>query len=116
MTEAPLSQEEIDRQKALFQLHDGFKNASPSQDLLEDVSVEVLPEEYRSGLRLRMDRNNFFIAFSDNPLDLEPTEEGYVPNAHIKRLPAMTMPRRLGVTLKEWVDGIREEESKHKQD
>lgn len=114
MTETPLSQEEIDRQNALFQLHDGFKNASPSQNLLEDVPTEVLPEVYRPNICLRMDRNNFYIAFSDNPQDLEPTGEGYVPNAHLKRLSAMTMPKRLGVTIKEWVDTIREEEKKQK--
>lgn len=114
MSETPLSQEERNRQNAMIKLHDGFKNAVSSQELLEDVPVEALPNGYRLNIRLRMDRNNFYVAFSDNPQDLKPTEEGYIPNAHLRILPAMTMPRRLGVTIKEWIDGIREEESKNK--
>ena len=114
MTETPQSTPNKDLQAALIQLQDDFTKAYLSQDLLEEVPVEALPDEYRTNIRLRQDKNYLYIAFSDDPKNLEPNEVGYVPNAHIKRISAVTGPRRTGSSIKEWVDAIREEAEKQK--
>lgn len=77
--------------------------------MLGDIPEDALPPEYRSAIKLRMDRNSFYVAFSDDPKNLEPQEElkGHLPNAALKRISAFTMPRATGRMIKEWIDGIR---------
>lgn len=108
MSEQEVSKQEI---RNALELQDNFSNAHPSQDLLEDVPTSALPEDYRDKVVLRSDRDNFYVAFSDEPDNLIPTEEGYLPNAHLKRIPAMTGPRRTGTTIKKWIDKTRETEN-----
>jgi len=73
-----------------------------------------LPEEYRTNILLKSDRDNFYIAFSDNPENLVPTQEGFLPNAHIKIFSVMNGPRRTGLSIKEWIDTTREAEKEVK--
>lgn len=99
---------------AKLQLQDKFSKAYPSQDLLEDVPLDVLPEEDRAHIMLRSDGNNFYVAFSDDDDNLKPTPEGFLPNAHIKQISVMSGPRRTGAVIKELIDKTREMESRQK--
>jgi hypothetical protein len=99
---------------ALLELQDSFSKAHPSQDLMDDIPDESLPLDYRPHILLRMDRDNFYVAFSDNEDDLLPTNEGFLPNAHIKQVSAMTGPKRVGLLIKRWIDKTRKVESEQK--
>ena len=46
-----------------IRLQDEFSQAYPSQGLLEDVPTDVLPDDYRSHILLRSDRDNFLYSF-----------------------------------------------------
>lgn len=95
-----------------LKLQDEFAGAKPSQDMLGDIPEDALPRDYRDKVKLRMTRDNFYIAFSDDPDSLEPNNEGFVPSAHIKKVSAYTTPRSLGKSIKGWIDQTREAESK----
>ena len=100
--------------EAAIRSQDEFSQAYPSQGLLEDVSTDVLQDDYRPHILLRSDRDNFYIAFSDNSSNLEPNEDGFLPNAHIKKISVMNGPRRTGSVIKDWIDATREAEREPK--
>ena len=93
----------------LIELQDKFLHAFPSQDLLEDIPVAALPQEYRPHINIRSDNQFVYVAFSDKEEDLVPVKGGFFPRAHITQIPSMTGPRRMGLTIKEWIDKTREQ-------
>ena len=100
---------------ALQLQQDRFSKAFPSQDALEDIPTEALPAEYRTSIILRQDRHCFYFAFSDKPENLIPTDQGFLPKAHILEMSVMNGPRRVGTAVKGWIDKLREEENKNNQ-
>lgn len=107
MSETPgPTEEEI---AAALKLSDDFAQAHPADDMLGDIPENALPPEYRTAIKLRMDKNSFYVAFSDDPNNLVPQEElkGHLPNAALKRISVMSSPGSTGRLIKGWIDGIR---------
>jgi hypothetical protein len=92
------------------QLQDMYRDAFPSQDLLSEIDENALPSDYRQNIRIKMTRNDLLIAFSEQAEFLEPNEEGFIPKSKIKLIPALTRPNKVGATIKDWIDSIKNDE------